>query len=68
MSAALTTYFKAVGIGLDVLLNALTGGVKYQTLSCRIGLSIQAGGWAAHIPWTASLRAHCIASVHEEIV
>ena len=61
-------YATAVFIGADVLFNALTGGVKYETFSCRIGLSIAAKGWASYIPWPASWLAHFKAAVHEEIV
>lgn len=58
----------AVLIGLDVLVNALLGGAKYQTMSCRIGLSIQAGGWASRVPWPQWFRAHCAGAVYETIV
>jgi hypothetical protein len=61
-------YATAVFIAFDVLANAVTGGVKYETLSCRVGLSIMAKGWASHIPWPASWLAHFKAAVHEELV
>ena len=44
-------YILGVLIGLDVLLNAILAGQPYNTISCRVGLSIQNGGWASHIPW-----------------
>jgi hypothetical protein len=61
-------YVLAVAIGLDVLANALLGGKKYQTISCRIGLSIMAKGWAARIPWPAWWVKHCLDSIYERIV
>lgn len=61
-------YILAVFIGLDVFINALLGGKKYQTLSCRIGESIRDNGWAAKIPWPNSLRRHFLKSVFETIV
>lgn len=61
-------YLKAVLIGIDVLGNALLGGRPYQTVSCRIGESITAGGWAAFVPWPAWWRAHCLGAVYEAIV
>lgn len=61
-------YLQAVLIGFDVLCNALCFGRKYQTISCRIGESIKASGWASHIPWPAWFREHCLYSVFETIV
>jgi len=58
----------AVLIGLDVLLNALIGGKPYMTVSCRIGLSIQSGGWASHVPWPGWLRQHFASAVFTAIV
>jgi hypothetical protein len=58
----------AVLIGLDVLANALIGGGAYQTISCRIGLSIRDNGWASRVRWPAWWTAHCLASVYEAIV
>lgn len=62
------TYLFNVLIGLDVTLNALLGGDAYQTMSCRIGLSIEAGGWASHIPWPKFLRDHFASSVFQTTV
>lgn len=62
------TYVFAVLIGLDVLVNAIIGGRPYQTMSCRIGESITAGGWAAHVPWPSWFKAHCLASVFSTVV
>jgi hypothetical protein len=61
-------YLKAVLIGVDVLGNALLCGRPYQTISCRIGESIKAGGWAASVPWPAWWRAHCLGAIYETIV
>ena len=61
-------YALAVLIGLDVLVNAVLGGEVYQTLSCRIGESIAAGGWASRVPWPAWWRAHCAASIYTIVV
>ena len=61
-------YVLAVLIGLDVFINALFGGEVYQTMSCRIGESIDAGGWASHVPWPAWFRAHCAASIYTTVV
>lgn len=59
-------------IGLDVALNGLislaVGGGAYQTVSCRIGLSIQDGGWASRVPWPAWLRAHFLDAVFVAVV
>lgn len=56
------SYVKAVAIGFDVFVNAVIGGREYQTISSRIGESIKANGWAAHVPWPAFFKAHCLAS------
>lgn len=68
MIAAVRDYVVAVLIGLDVTVNALAFGRKYQTISSRIGESILAGEWASRVPWPAFFRAHCLASVETEIV
>jgi hypothetical protein len=65
---ALADYLVAVLIGLDVTVNAIAGGRKYQTISSRIGESIKAGGWAARVPWPDWFRAHCLAAVETVIV
>jgi hypothetical protein len=61
-------YAVAVLIGLDVLANALLGGAQYETISCRVGMSIRTGGWAARVPWPAWLKRHCLGAVYETIV
>lgn len=61
-------YVVAVGIGMDVTLNALTGGRKYQTISCRVGESIKRGGWASLIPWPEALRRHFLDAVFKTVV
>jgi hypothetical protein len=58
----------AILIGLDVLANSLIGGEPYQTISCRIGQSIKARGWAARFPWPEWLRRHFLSSVFKTIV
>lgn len=58
----------AIAIGIDVLANSLIGGEPYQTISCRIGLSIAAGGWASHVPWPDWLRQHFASAVYTAIV
>ncbi len=67
-SSGLPHYAFAVLIGIDVLANALIGGEVYQTISCRIGESIAAGGWAARVPWPAWFVAHCQSSVFSTVV
>jgi hypothetical protein len=64
----MSRYVLAVLIALDILINALTGGEEYTTLSCRIGESLQAGGWASFIPWPNWLRQHFLDAVFETIV
>ena len=59
---------KGVLIGLDVTLNALLLGRHYTTLSCRIGESIVANGWAARVPFPRWFVTHCLHSVFETIV
>ena len=61
-------YLLAVAIGVDVLVNALIGGKPYQSISCRIGLSIQSGGWASRVPWPQRVVGHCLGSIYETIV
>ena len=61
-------YILATLIGLDVLANALIGGRPYQTISCRIGESLQKGGWATYVPWPKWWVAHCLASIYETVV
>jgi hypothetical protein len=58
----------AILVGVDVLGNALLGGRPYQTVSCRIGESINAGGWAARVRWPNWWRKHCLGAVYETIV
>ena len=58
----------AVLIGVDVTVNALFGGRIYSTISCRIGESIRAGGWASRVPWPAWWVAHCLGAIHSAIV
>ena len=62
------TYVKAILIGLDITINAICGGDTYMTLSCRIGLSIQSGGWASKVPWPDAFRRHFINAVFETVV
>jgi hypothetical protein len=64
----LGAYLIAIAIGFDVLVNALLGGRQYQTLSCRVGESIESGGWASRVPWPAWWRAHCISAVYRTVV
>ncbi|MDR3488828.1 MAG: hypothetical protein P4M05_28485 [Bradyrhizobium sp.] len=61
-------YVLGVLIGVDVLANAILGGRWYQTISCRIGESMESGGWASKAPWPAWWVAHCKSSVYETIV
>lgn len=65
---AAKNYVLAVLIGLDVLINAILGGRRYQTISSRIGESMTVGGWAASIPWPAWFRNHCAAAVYDALV
>ncbi len=55
-------------IGIDVLANAIIGGRPYQTISCRIGESIESGGWASKVHWPQWWEQHCTSSVFETIV
>ena len=59
-------------IGVDVLANAIltlaAGGAPYTTISCRIGMSLAAGGWASPLPWPAWFRAHCLGAVYQATV
>lgn len=64
----LSYYALGVLLGIDILINALLGGQHYQTVSCRIGDSIMADGWAARVPWPAWFRSHCLESVYPTIV
>lgn len=61
-------YALAVLVGLDVLVNAILGGLPYQTVSCRIGESIAAGRWASRVPWPSWFRAHCAAAIYTTTV
>lgn len=51
-------------IGLDIFLNTLLGG-RVETISARIGRSIQLNGWAGRVPWPAPLRRHFLAAARE---
>ena len=64
MWATIRYYLVTVAIGLDVFANAILGGKRYQTLSCRIGESIDSGGWASHIPWPSALLNHFKSAVY----
>ena len=61
-------YLLGILIGLDVLVNAILLGRPYQTISCRVALSIQAGGWAARVPWPSWWRVHCLAAVYVTMI
>jgi hypothetical protein len=52
-----------VAIGVDVLVNAVCGGMPYTTISCRVGTSMANGGWASRIRWPAWWVAHCKAAI-----
>ena len=64
----LAGYLLGILIGVDVLLNALLAGAPYNTISCRVGLSIQNDGWASHVPWPAWWRDHCAAAIYTTVV
>lgn len=64
----MTYYVLGVCVALDILANALLGGEHYTTVSCRVGTSITAGGWAARVPWPPSWRAHFLSSVFDTLV
>ena len=49
-------------------MNATLGGRPYSTISCRVGESIAAGGWAAKVHWPTWWVAHCRASIFTAIV
>jgi hypothetical protein len=61
-------YLVTVLLGIDILVNSLLGGQAYQTLSCRIGLSIRDGGWASRIPWPDPLEEHFRSAVYDAVV
>jgi hypothetical protein len=50
-------------IGVDVTANAILFGHRYETISSRIGASIEHGGWAASVRWPAWLEKHFITSI-----
>ena len=62
------SYIITVLIGIDVLCNAILGGKRYQTISCRIGESITSGGWACKVPWPEWFREHCLKAVYRTVV
>lgn len=61
-------YFVGIFLGVDILFNSILGGTHYQTISCRIGISILTGGWASKISLPSWLKAHFIHAVRNEIV
>ena len=61
-------YLIGIAIAVDILANALLGGDHYTTISCRIGESITAGGWASRVPWPAFAKRHFLSSVFEQVV
>ena len=68
LSGRLLAYLLGVAIGLDVLVNATLGGRPYSTISCRVGESIAAGGWASRVCWPAWWVNHCRAAIFTTIV
>jgi hypothetical protein len=64
MLDALGGYILGVAIGLDVLANAILAGKRYQTISCRIGESIESGGWASRVPWPAAFIKHFKSAIY----
>jgi hypothetical protein len=60
-------YLYNVMVALSQLVNTvLLFGDPDESISGRIGKSIVAGGWAAHVPWPEFMRAHWLASVETE--
>lgn len=49
----------SVLLGLDCLVNTILGGRFPDTISARLGRSIELGGWASRVPWPAWWVAHC---------
>ena len=64
----MVNYALAVLIGLDVFVNAILGGRKYQTMSCRIGESLMDQSWASHLPLPDWFVRHCVDAVFETVV
>lgn len=61
-------YLRTVAISVDIMANAVIGGEPYQTLSCRVGVSILGGTWASRIPWPDWLHKHFVEAVFETTV
>ena len=59
---------RSVLLGIDVLINAILGGNAYQTLSCRIGISIINEGWASKVKWPSALYNHFVSAVYNTTV
>lgn len=58
MLAAMGRYLKAVGVGVDITLNAIFGGKAHETLCYRIKCNKQNGGIASKLPWPNFFLAH----------
>jgi hypothetical protein len=61
-------YVVGVLLALDILANAVLAGDHYTTISCRIGESIQAGGFWGRVPMPAILRNHFLGAIYETTV
>lgn len=59
-------YIYNLHVALSQLANTLLGGDPDESLSGRIGKSIEAGGWAARVPWPAMVRRHWLASIEPD--
>lgn len=59
-------YLYNVHVALSQLANTLLGGDPDESISGRIGKSIQAGGWAAQVPWPSFARTHFLASIETD--
>jgi hypothetical protein len=68
MRGRLLIYLVNIGLAIDVLANALLGGAPFQTVSCRIGLNIQAGGFWSRVPMPGWLRQHFLDAVFTAVV
>jgi hypothetical protein len=61
-------YLRPILLGLDITINAILGGAAYQSLSCRVGVSILGGTWASRIDWPDWLHRHFVEAVFETTV
>lgn len=67
VTEVLLNYFYNVATVLSQAINTIVFlGDPDESLSSRIGKSVEAGGWASRVPWPGFVRRHLIRSIERD--